>query len=299
MGKIRRGAAPITLGGAVDLPSESDPEDEDFEGDEELDDDKVATRASAAGGRSSQTEEASKAICEAAKAAWAEMQTENAAATAAAMRRRPCIPQDPLFREFQRRHPRSPKRCSRTAVLSELAKYSNVRSAAEAQPPPRPTAAELRRRSCTGADAAVPAAVSATLAAAPVVVQQTVRFAGESISVKRRVERGSNEEKSQARRRKIDLGGQLSGLDAWLQARKVARDVSVVEKSGLDWKSHKDERGLDAHDLERGPYAGALERRDFLDRATARTEAAHRAGVRAAARQAAAASASETPSGHR
>jgi len=267
-----------TLGTAV-LPSDSDPDDEDYEdagaendgpaprrrrrhgcqgaGDESMDDDDDA--------RAQKKQRAAEKI-------WAEMAAE---ARAVAARRPPCAPLDALSRQFQRRHPRPPKQRSRRAVFAELTKYSN---AVAADAPPQPSAAELKRQVRS---AAVAARATSAMTPAPArprpavaVVEDTVCFAGERVTVRRNVPVGSREEQqylqAEKRRKKVQLGGQLASLDAFLGSAKGERGVSVIKKSNLDWQAHKDKAGLD--NLRRDPHAGALERKAFLARAKARSE---------------------------
>mmetsp|Transcript_58601 Transcript_58601/g.181564 ORF Transcript_58601/g.181564 Transcript_58601/m.181564 type:complete len:298 (+) Transcript_58601:92-985(+) len=265
-------AAAVTLASA-DLGSESDPEDADYEED--------ASSAEEAGGAKGEDQqlEAEAPGAEGRRCAidalWAEMHAE---AMAAAAKRPPCAPQDALARQFQRRHPRPPKDCSRRGVLAQLARYSCAVPADA--PPPKPIA-ELKKQVRGAATVA-----RATAAAAPVrpqpaarVVETTVRFAGENVTVRRKVPgSGAGAAPTRKRRKTEDLGGQLAAVDALLSSLQAPREVSALEKSNMDWNVHKDEAGLD--DLQRDPHAGALERRDFLARASERSEAVARAAMK-------------------
>lgn len=272
----------VTLA-AAQLPSDSDPEDEDYE-DAGGDSDGGAKqkRGKKAKGEASGDEPENAEKRRAAEKIWAEMHAE---ALADAARRPPCTPLDALGRQFQRRHPRPPKQRSRRAIVAELAKYSNT---VVVDAPAVPSAADLKRqvRSAAVAARATGAATPVRPKPVSVVVEDTVRFAGENVTVRRHVAMGSREEQqrlqAQKRRRKVELGGQLAALDAFLSAGSGEQGVSVIEKSDLDWKAHKDKAGLD--DLRRDPHAGAIERRAFLARATARSEEVAKAEQRAASR---------------
>lgn len=276
----------VTLGSAV-LPSDSDPEDEDYEepnSSQERGRSKASGRCSQGAGLEADNGAAIEKKERAAFQTWAEMHSD---AMAAARRRPPCAPLDALSRQFQIRHPRPPKQCSRKAIWAELKKYSCV---VLPDAPPMPTAADLKRKVRSAAVAARTTGSSGAarrqFQSAMVVVEDVVRFAGEHVTVKRRVAVGSSEEQhrlqEQKRRRQAQVGGRLAALDAFLGKAGAARDVSVVEKSDLDWRQHKDSTGLDG--LDRDPRAGALERRAFLARARGRSEAEAAAGrARAAA----------------
>ncbi|CAE8629801.1 unnamed protein product [Polarella glacialis] len=228
-----------------------------------------------------------------AETVFAEMQKEEAAQVA---RRVPRTHADPLFLEFQRRHVRPAKDCSLRRVLAELAKYSN---SVQADAPQPKSVAELKKqvRAAAQEGGSAPSAcgLQPRVRATSVVIEDTVRFAGEAVAVRRRLTPGSAEElrwqQAQKRRKTATLGGTIgSALDAFLLGSAAGsgggREVSSVEKSGIDWKRHKEESGLE--NLSSDPHAGALDRRDFLARAAFRSEAAARAAQRAAQRAAAA-----------
>lgn len=74
--------------------------------------------------------------------------------------------------------------------------------------------------------------------------------------------------------------------------RDVTSDITLVEKADKDWQAHKERIGVDGRDLARDrTHSGALERKAFLARTAARTEAVSRASARALARQKVAAAA--------
>jgi len=259
----------VTLASA-NLPEESDPEDEDYEGvDSEKEGNPQSPRKEASDRAAEKERE------QAASQAWTEMHKE---AMSAARHRPPCAQLDPLLRQLQRRHPRPPKQCSRKVVLAEVAKYCSSTAAS-----PAPSAAEIKKqvRSAAAAAAAIVGdetneASKVAVRPRSVVVEDLVRFAGECIKVRRSVPVGSAEEQrralAQKRRRHSELGGQLAGLDALLGNSGATRAVSVVEKSDIDWQKHKEEAGI--RDLERDPHSGALDRRAFLARASERSAAA-------------------------
>ncbi|CAK0861592.1 unnamed protein product [Prorocentrum cordatum] len=269
----------VTIGNAI-LPSDSDPEDEDYEGSE---DEAAATTTAAGADDAAAGRSARKAARRAAEEAWADMQAEEARA-AAARRRPPLAAADPLARELQRRHPRRPKDCSKQGVLAMLSKYGG---AAPEDGRAAVPAAEWKRRVRAAAPAAEPAgpgaaaeapspAPSARAPGAASGRQELVRFAGQLLTVRRP---GPAPTK---RRRGNELGGQLAGLDKLLGSLGSTRDISVIEKSGLDWSDHREQAGL--ADLHRDARAGALDRRAFLERAAARSAARGEAATRAAAR---------------
>ncbi|CAE8738175.1 unnamed protein product [Polarella glacialis] len=174
--------------------------------------------------------------------------------------------------------------------------YSN---SVQADAPQPKSVAELKKqvRAAAQEGGSAPSAcgLQPHVRATSVVIEDTVRFAGEAVAVRRRLTPGSAEElrwqQAQKRRKTATLGGTIgSALDAFLLGSAAGsgggREVSSVEKSGIDWKRHKEESGLE--NLSSDPHAGALDRRDFLARAAFRSEAAARAAQRAAQRAAAA-----------
>jgi len=276
---------------SAQLPSDSDPEDEDYEdtGANDVPAHRSNPRDSARASidSSGDDEQTQERRCRAAKI-WAEMCAEEQASTA---RRPPCVPLDALSRQFQCRHPRPPKQRSRRAIFAELAKYSNAVGVDAVGP----STADVKRevRSAAAAARAACGKVTPSLARPrrlPLVIEDTVRFAGASVTVRRRALPGSLQEKqhlqAQKRLKRVELGGQLASLDAFLcAATSSERGVSVIEKSDLDWQAHKDRAGLD--DLARDPHAGALERKAFLARTKARSEEVVRVARVAARAQAA------------
>lgn len=76
----------------------------------------------------------------------------------------------------------------------------------------------------------------------PTIVQESVRFAGQTLTLQRKLLPGSLEEqrylRGQQRRRSAQLGGGLAALDQLLSKDK---ELNTVEKSGLDWRRHKEE----------------------------------------------------------
>eukprot|EP00928_Gymnodinium_smaydae_P067806 TRINITY_DN5079_c0_g4_i1.p1 TRINITY_DN5079_c0_g4~~TRINITY_DN5079_c0_g4_i1.p1 ORF type:complete len:326 (-),score=70.68 TRINITY_DN5079_c0_g4_i1:70-1047(-) len=310
----------VTLATAV-LPSDSEPDDEDYadsgsEGPPQKRRRKKGRRLGPDDDDASELEsDAADAPLREARARklFEELQAEETAASAAALRRRP--PQrasEKLFRDLHRRHERPPKDRSRKTVFAELAKYSQVRDSVavdatatagrEKDSVGRATA-ELKkrvRRSAAlvrGPASSDVASSGATSSVTPsvvpvsdeVVVEDVVRFAGETVTVRRVLRRGSAEalrfQRASERRRQEGLGGSLQALDAFLQSCKQPRAIGVLDKSDLDWQNHRRDAGLE--DLKRDQNAGALERHEFLERATARSEAAMRASQRAAERAAA------------
>eukprot|EP00746_Dinoflagellata_sp_MGD_P127452 gnl/MRDRNA2_/MRDRNA2_62023_c0_seq1.p1 gnl/MRDRNA2_/MRDRNA2_62023_c0~~gnl/MRDRNA2_/MRDRNA2_62023_c0_seq1.p1 ORF type:complete len:290 (+),score=79.69 gnl/MRDRNA2_/MRDRNA2_62023_c0_seq1:80-949(+) len=207
--------------------------------------------------------------------AWAELCAES---TAEVERRPPRRQQVAIPGEFQRRHPRPPKSCTKSSIWAELKKYNNV-VADDAPPAAKP--AELKRRVRSAGDPPVcPARPNVKAADKPtsgmVVLEEKLQFAGESVVVRRTVARGSKEEKKrleeQSKKRKRELGGQLSMLDSYLGALKdKPKTVSAVDKSQKDWRSFTDQEGLEA-DLAKDKRAGAMDRQAFLKRTDARQQ---------------------------
>lgn len=280
-----------TLANAV-LPSESEAEDGDYE-----DPTSSGEEAEGGGGRSnvsSRPEDVAQREASA-QCAWDELQAEEAAAAAAALQRRPpaVIADTALARSLHQRHPRRPAERSRRAVLAELEKYTFAGQASSAREAPLSSIREMKQRvreavgaassSATTAVAPRAAAAAAVAArgAAETCVVEVVRFAGEEVPVQRVAKQGGAGKGMAPKRRRLELDGELEAMGV----KPRLRAVSVVEKSDLDWQSHRRSAGLD--DLKHDKHAGALDRKAFLARATARGHAAERAAVRAAARAAA------------
>lgn len=281
----RRGQPAQTLGTAQ-LPSDSDPEDEDYE-DEEVD--KRIAQAAKRGrsGSKSANTPMSTHRSSVADSLWAEMQAEDAAA---ASKRPRCVQLDPLLRDLQRKHPKPPKQLSQKYLFTEIAKYGCTLAAGAPGPP---AVADVKQRARSTGTERLPASVetpgtpvqkmAVAEAGGMVSIEDTVKFAGQEVAVRRVVQKGSVEERNLSaelrKRKKTKLGGQLAALDTFLSGGE-ARDVNIVEKSTIDWADHKDKAGLEG--LATDKRAGALERRDFLARAAERREGAAREASRAA-----------------
>lgn len=122
----------------------------------------------------------------------------------------------------------------------------------------------------TAALAAAKSAASATAAQnyGMVTVQETRRFAGQTITVNKQVEAGSKEaEKAEATAHAA--GGKKAGLDAVLASLAQAKKVTVLDKSQADWKDFKKKDETVEEELEAHKRSGAtfLEKQAFLGRA--------------------------------
>jgi len=274
-----------TIADAV-LQSESDPEDCDYEHDED-----VSEEATHAGKTKCVSSEAYN-CSERTNQVFNDMHLEAMTLPAA---RPPPLPLDALGRDFQKRHPRPPKQCSRRFIMSELRKYI---CAAGDDAPPCPTTAEIKKRVRAATSAARQSAGIRTSPLRPKrpnieITECMVRFAGENVTVRRKVHKTLNLKNSTREfakmQRKTGLGGQLAALDSFLGTVGPTREVSAVEKSGIDWEDHKQQAQLE--DLHRDPHAGALERKEFLVRTNAAGQAARRVAERRVLRTAACAAA--------
>lgn len=110
------------------------------------------------------------------------------------------------------------------------------------------------------------AATSATAAGqyGTVTINETRRFAGQSITVERQVNADSKEAA-----KAIDSAKKKAGLDAVLESLAQAKKVTVLDKSQSDWKKFKRtddtlEAELEAHKRSGATY---LEKQEFLGRA--------------------------------
>jgi len=247
----------------ADLPSDSDPEDGDFK-DADVDaEEDVKTNSREEELPSSRQNDA------VTNQVWADMVKDDVAATA---RRPPSIQLDGLMRQLQQRHLRPPKDRSRRAVFAQLAKYTPT-SVAGAEP--LPVVAEIKKRVRAEAVLARSAATEAPrvprLKPDTQVLREKVRFAGELVSVSKCKALASKTEQNQTmatkRRASRKLGGKLAGLDEFLESQRPMKDITTVEKSGMDWHAHKESAGL--NDLDRDKHAGALDRKNFLAKAEA------------------------------
>lgn len=267
----------VTLGEA-DLPSDSDPDDEDY----------VAETSEDGHNHSRKQKESyvDRPLSGATIRAWEVMCAEDVASLPPHR-----VHQDSLMRSFHKRHQQSPKGplCP-AGVFAELRKYSNI---VEDDAPSFPKPIQMKKLTrCTNTQ--VTAHINPKpLVSAATVVEDTVRFAGEKITVNKVLKRGSLEElrhmQSQKRVKKAEVGGQLSGLDAFLRSCKDVREFNIMDKSGYDWQTHKNEAGVS--DLEHDRHAGALERKEFIARATVQAETVVRNGEWRAAKLARAAAA--------
>lgn len=278
----------MTLGEAY-FPSDSDPEDEDYvlKGvtDVPVPEVKVSNQPCDSlqekGGRWARL----------AEQVWNEICLESEKE----LRRISCTASDPLLRT-RRAEPR-PK-ASWKQVLADVSKLSGVLPDTAPLPP---TAAEMKARvrskteepSRHGDEGQV-GKPAGSWTSGEVVVEDVVQFAGSRLVFRRRLKRGSYEERklqsAAKRRRTATLGGGLSPVDDFLGI-SLGRAVTVVEKSGIDWEQHKAEHQLG--NLQKGSHAGVLEEQAFLKRAADRVEAQSRAAARAAERAAARAKAED------
>lgn len=192
-------------------------------------------------------------------------------ARAVASKRPPAIQLDNLTKQFHRRHPRAPKQRSRRHIFAEVAKFCNV--VADDTPPP-PRAVELKRQVRSAAASARQAISQHQGLARPrpltTTVEDTIRFAGETVKVQRVVPAGVEAEALQPKPKRRKEGSAM--FDRFLGMQDgPAKEVTVMDKSSLDWQAHKHTANIT--DLEKDPHAGALERKEFLDRVSARSDA--------------------------
>eukprot|EP00435_Cladocopium_sp_Y103_P024041 s3598_g5.t2 len=185
---------------------------------------------------------------------------------------------DDLWKEMQQDEMESAKSSeafNEEEMLQEVCKYCASADGSEV-----PSAAEMKKKVRFSREAlsSMSGAATETKMLKATIVQESVRFAGQTLTIERTLVPGSAEEKrylqSQKRRNSAKLGGGLAALDKLLG---ISRDkeLNTVEKSGLDWSRHKEEAGL--NDLDRDPHAGALERSAFLQRAATRAAGAAKA----------------------
>ena len=130
-------------------------------------------------------------------------------------------------------------RVTKAAMLAEVSKYGVSND-------PNPSAAEMKKKirfsreelSAVSGEPVESKMVRAT------VVQESVRFAGQTLTIERALVPGSAEEqrylRTQKRRSNAKLGGGLAALDKLLG---ISRDkeLNTMDKSGLDWSRHKEE----------------------------------------------------------
>lgn len=128
-------------------------------------------------------------------------------------------------------------------MLQEVSKYCGSADGSEI-----PSAAEMKKKVRFSREAlSTSGATTETKMLKATIVQESVRFAGQTLTIERRLVPGSVEEKrflqSQKRRNSAKLGGGLTALDKLLG---ISRDkeLNTVEKSGLDWRRHKEEAGV-------------------------------------------------------
>ena len=125
-------------------------------------------------------------------------------------------------------------------MLQEVSKYCPDAS-------PLPSAAEMKKKVRFSRDElSMPAATTTTKMVKATLVQESVRFAGQTLTIQRTLLPGSAEERrylqTQKRRKSTKLGGKLAALDNLLGISKD-KELNTVEKSGLDWSRHKEEAG--------------------------------------------------------
>ena len=130
-------------------------------------------------------------------------------------------------------------RVTKSSMLAEVSKYSGSND-------PTPSAAEVKKKIRLSreelAGSSDEKAKSKIMKAT--VVEESVRFAGQTFTIQRALVPGSAEEqrylRAQKRRSSAKLGGGLAALDKLLG---ISRDkeLNTMEKSGLDWTRHKEE----------------------------------------------------------
>lgn len=96
-------------------------------------------------------------------------------------------------------------------------------------------------------------------------IEETRRFAGKNVTVKREVQAGSKDAKAAKQNGAPSKGG----LDAVLESLTQAKKVTVFDKSQADWKDYKKTDELVEEELETHKRSGAtyLEKKEFLGRA--------------------------------
>lgn len=118
----------MTTIGDADLADVSDPEDQDFEGSACSEAGSEDSWRSRRGGKKKRkiNHQVDEAVVARAASIWQEMQNEDSTPGTSGGRRPIGRLTDPLWTQFQRRHPRPPKQRSRRAVLAELNKYCGI-----------------------------------------------------------------------------------------------------------------------------------------------------------------------------
>ncbi|CAE7253151.1 CFDP1 [Symbiodinium natans] len=164
---------------------------------------------------------------------------------------------------------------SKSDVLAEVVKLNNLSAGAV------PSTAEVKRKvRWTKEELSAQSQSSGLPKMRTVQVQESVKFAGETLTVNRELVLGSAAERqfllSQKRRQSAKLGGKFAALDNLLRSGKD-KVLNTMEKSELDWQQHQKEAGLE--DLGRDPQAGYIERAEFLRRAKLRASEAIRDAV--------------------
>ena len=92
-------------------------------------------------------------------------------------------------------------------------------------------------------------------------ITQTVKFAGESVTVSRVVEKGSSEAASAVRAAEDE-----TSLDRLVNGIRNKKGVTAVEKSSYDWDQFKNkDKGLQ-DELKNATEDGYVEKQDFLSR---------------------------------
>jgi len=313
-----------TIADAV-LADDSDPEDQDYEGSgvssEPESEGSQKRRRKSKKGRANRDKAASAEAEARATSIWVEMQAMEVAAPASGRGPMGCL-SDPLWTQLQRRHPPPIKKRSRSAVWELLGKHrlgivaseeaSAVAAAAEA------TRARLKRdvraevaaarqvASTSGGTGAGARTSRPRLSVAAVLRRAQAALlvgaaGGDDTAVAQAAAVPNHEaqdEQEGALQKKCRRGegqaqpGSQGSASPPTTGRGTVRDRKLVDKADEDWQGYKDRLGLDGRDLVRDrTHAGALERRAFLARTAARTEASSRVSARAAARQRVAAAA--------
>jgi hypothetical protein len=115
------------------------------------------------------------------------------------------------------------------------------------------------------------AAKSGAPAAATITVNETVKFAGQEVSVEKTLVVGSKEHKAlQAKEQSKKLSARGGGgLDNVMSLLAGPKAVSATAKSSSDWDNFKEKAGI-SEELEVATKNGFLEKKDFLDRCDTR-----------------------------
>ncbi|CEL95433.1 unnamed protein product [Vitrella brassicaformis CCMP3155] len=184
----------------------------------------------------------------------------------------PTVDASDIMLQFQRRHPKPDRK--QNIYKNELQHYIGLVNNAVKGEPDHLDVRSLKQESRStsqGIDTeAVRRALGEVADAGKMTVTEQVRFAGESITLQRKVDKSSREaqkfQRGQDRKRKQELGGKFGAIEQMLKGLSGQKAVTSVHKSAVEWQNFKEQAGIE-EELKQKTKDGYLQKQSFLLRA--------------------------------